>query len=98
METFLFAMLGTVAGALITFLCSRYYYKKTAREVSIIARGLEEGLSLEFARDKSGNVTGLRLTRTATTRARIAVKQTRTATARAAIAAKPPNDLKRAGQ
>jgi hypothetical protein len=74
-ETFLSAMVGTVVGAVlsgvITFLVSRHYYMRAAKELSILALGLEEIPSVEYARGRSGNLSAARRTRTATAKARI---------------------------
>jgi hypothetical protein len=42
--------------------------------LSVLARGLEEALPVEFARGKSGDLSGLTLTRTAASKASIAAK------------------------
>lgn len=78
METFFSAMVGAVVGAvlggLLTLLISWRFYIKAAKELGILALGLEEALSLEYARGKSGNLSAARRTRTATAKARIIAK------------------------
>ena len=61
---------GTLAGGLITFLCSRHFYLKAAkglereavelrRLTTLVLRGMEESGLAELNRDESGRITGL---------------------------------------
>jgi hypothetical protein len=67
------AFIETVVGGVITFLVSRYYYKKASEELvkeanelrrlnNLMLRGMDYAGWIELQRDKEGNIIGFRQT------------------------------------
>lgn len=65
------AIIGTVAGALITFLAAHLYYVRASADLTneanqlrnlnhLILRAMEDAGIAEFSRDANGNIVGMR--------------------------------------
>jgi hypothetical protein len=59
MDTFVSTIEGAAVAAVITFLCSWYFYMRAAKGLSRVTRGLEEAGLVQYNRDQSGNIIGL---------------------------------------
>ena len=70
MWEFIWSLVGLIIGALITWLCSRYYYKRAGDELrveadrirklsNLIGHALEQRGPVEFKRDDNGEITSI---------------------------------------
>lgn len=71
--SFVMNILGVILGGLITFFCSKFYYKKAGKELKeaaadlhrqnfLILRGLQHAGLVTLNEDPQGNIIGFKLT------------------------------------